>query len=193
MNNKALHVLVMVMLACAIVLATALALAQDQPAKPAEAKKVAYVGSKACKICHATEKKGKMWEIWLDSKHAKALAALDSAKGENKDPKCLKCHTTGCGEGGYGAEGMEALAVPEGLGAVGCEACHGPGSAYKTSLVMKDRQAAIAAGLVIPTEATCKRCHNEQSPTFKGFNFDSSWAKIAHHIPKAADTTGAGK
>jgi cytochrome c2 len=194
MNNKAMRMLLTVVLAGVVALATALALAEDQPAaKPAEAKKPAYVGSKACKICHATEKKGKVWEIWLDSKHAKALASLDSAKGENKDPKCLKCHTTGYGAGGYGAEGMEALAMAEGLGAVGCEACHGPGSAYKSLSVMKDKPAAIAAGLVIPTEATCKGCHNEESPTFKGFNFDSSWAKIAHHIPKAPDTTGAGK
>jgi cytochrome c2 len=193
MNKKGMHVLLTVVLAGVVVLATALALAEDQPAKPAEAKKSAYVGSKACKVCHTGEKKGRMWEIWLDSKHAKSLAALDSAKGENKDPKCLKCHTTGYGEGGYGAEGMEALAVAEGLAAVGCEACHGPGSAYKSLAVMKDRQAAIAAGLVIPTEATCTRCHNAESPTFKGFNFDSSWAKIAHHIPKPADTTGAGK
>ena len=156
--------------------------------KPAEAKKPTYVGSKACKVCHMGEKKGRMWEIWQESKHAKSLAALDSAKGENKDPKCLKCHTTG-----NGAAGMEALASAEGLGAVGCEACHGPGSAYKSLAVMKDRPAAVAAGLVIPKEVTCTGCHNAESPTFKGFKFDEYCARIAHHIPKAADTTGAGK
>ncbi|MCX6600932.1 MAG: multiheme c-type cytochrome, partial [bacterium] len=189
MNKRGMHVLLTVVLAGVVVLATALALAQDQPAKPAEAKKPTYVGSKACKICHSGDKKGRMWDIWQESKHAKSLAALDSAKGENKDPKCLKCHTTGHGAGGYGAEGMEALAVAEGLGAVGCEACHGPGSAYKSLQVMKNRESAIAAGLVIPKEATCTGCHNEQSPTFKGFKFDEYWAKIAHHIPKPADTS----
>jgi hypothetical protein len=193
MNRKTLRILLTVVLLAVFVLATALALAQDQPAQPVEAKKAAYVGSKACKICHATEKKGKMWEIWMDSKHAKSLAALDSAKGENKDPKCLKCHTTGYGAGGYGAESMEALASAEGLGSVGCEACHGPGSTYKSLAVMKNRESAIAAGLVIPTEATCTGCHNAESPTFKGFKFDEYWAKIAHHIPKPPDTTGAGK
>lgn len=193
MNYKGLRLLLTVVLTGIVVLATALALAEDQPAAPAEAKKPVYVGSKACKVCHMGEKKGKMWEIWMESKHAKSLAALDSAKGENKDPKCLKCHTTGYDAGGYGAEGMEALAVAEGLGAVGCEACHGPGSAYKPLAVMKNRQAAVAAGLVIPTEATCTRCHNAESPTFKGFKFDEYCARIAHHLPKAADTTGTGK
>jgi hypothetical protein len=176
-----------------VVLAGALVLAEDQPAPPPEAKKHAYVGSKACKFCHTGEKKGKMWEIWSESKHAQALAALDSAKGETKNPKCLKCHTTGYGAGGYDAEGMAVLATPEGLGAVGCEACHGPGSDYKSLSVMRDRQAAIAAGLVIPNETTCTGCHNEESPTFKGFNFDSSWAKIAHYLPKPTDSTGTGK
>ena len=193
MNKKGMRILLTVVLACVVALATALAPAQDQPAKPAEAKKPAYVGSKGCKVCHTGEKKGRMWEIWTESKHAKSMAALASTKGEDKDPKCLKCHTTGHGAGGYGSESMEALAVAEGLGAVGCEACHGPGSTYKSLAVMKNREAAIAAGLVIPTEATCTRCHNEESPTFKDFKFDEYWARIAHHIPKAADTTGAGK
>jgi hypothetical protein len=28
------------------------------------------------------------------------------------------------------------------------------------------------------------KCHNEESPTFAGFNFDESWAKIAHPVPE---------
>jgi hypothetical protein len=191
MNKQSFRVLFAVMLAVVIVLGTALALAEDQPAKPAEAKKPTYVGSKGCKACHMGEKKGKMWEIWSESKHAKSMAALDSAKGETKNPLCLKCHTTGYGAGGCGAEGMEALAVAEGLASVGCEACHGPGSEYKPMQVMKDKQAAIAAGLWIPNEQVCVKCHNAESPTFKGFKYDEYVAKIAHHLPpKAADTTG---
>lgn len=193
MNKQGLRILFAVLMTAVVVLGTAFALAEDQPAKPAEAKKHSYVGSKACKVCHMGEKKGKMWEIWMESKHAKSMAALDSAKGETKNPMCLKCHTTGCGVGGYGAEGMEALAVAEGLGSVGCEACHGPGSDYKAMTVMKDKNAAIAAGLIVPGEKVCVTCHNVESPTFKGFKFDEYVAKIAHHIPKPADTTGAGK
>jgi hypothetical protein len=178
-------------LAAMMVLGTALALAEEPPAAAPAVKKPTYVGSKACKACHMGEKKGRMWEIWQESKHAKSFAALDSAKGQTQDPKCLKCHTTGYGAGGYGTAGMEALSVPEGLCSVGCEACHGPGSEYKSSVVMKDRAAAIKAGLMIPDEKVCVTCHNAESPTFKGFKYDEYVAKVAHKLPpKAPDTTG---
>ena len=53
---------------------------------------------------------------------------------------------------------------------------------YKMS-VMKAPEKAAAAGLVQPTAETCKGCHNEESPTFKGFDYDEYWAKIAHPKP----------
>ena len=40
-----------------------------------------------------------------------------------------------------------------------CEGCHGNGGDYWTASVMRDRAKATAAGLVIPTLASCKRCH----------------------------------
>jgi hypothetical protein len=52
--------------------------------------------------------------------------------------------------------------------------------------IMKDRAKAVAAGLVIPDEGTCLTCHNDKSPTFKGFDFASAMAKIAHPNPKTA-------
>jgi hypothetical protein len=51
---------------------------------------------------------------------------------------------------------------------------------------MKDRQAAIKAGLVIPDEKTCVKCHNSESPLFKSFVYKDMWAKIAHPVPKEA-------
>mgnify|MGYP001819881094 FL=1 len=47
---------------------------------------------------------------------------------------------------------------------VGCEACHGPGSDYKSMKTMKDREASIAAGLVVPNEETCNSCHAGAAP-----------------------------
>lgn len=44
-----------------------------------------------------------------------------------------------------------------------CEACHGPGSEYRTMAVMKDPERARAAGLVIPTADFCGRCHRTWS------------------------------
>ena len=33
-------------------------------------------------------------------------------------------------------------------------------------------------------EKACARCHNEESPTFKGFEFEERWAEIAHPVPE---------
>lgn len=40
-----------------------------------------------------------------------------------------------------------------------CEACHGPGSEYKTLAIMKDPKKARAAGMVIPARSFCAKCH----------------------------------
>jgi hypothetical protein len=49
--------------------------------------------------------------------------------------------------------------------------------------VMKKKAEAIAAGLVEPTKAVCEKCHNKQSPTFKGFNFEEAVKKVHAHKP----------
>ncbi len=139
-----------------------------------------YVGVKMCGMCHKGEKKGSQLEIWQKSEHAKAFEVLKSAAAEkikkdaSKAADCLECH----------AITADAKLTPDG---VQCELCHGAGSAYKS--VMKDKAKAIAAGLVdfkdnAAIEKTCKKCHNEKSPTFKGFKFEQMWAKIKHPIPK---------
>jgi DnaJ-class molecular chaperone len=121
-----------------------------------------YVGADKCKLCHKIE-----YTSWAATKHAKAF---DSLKPEDRAKKeCVECHVTG------GKTEMPG---------VQCEACHGPGSQYKTISIMKDKQKAIAAGLVIPTEKNCVQCHNKKSPTFKGFNFAEMAPKV-HDKKKA--------
>jgi hypothetical protein len=71
---------------------------------------------------------------------------------------------------------------------VTCEACHGAASGYKTiHSKPENKDKAIAAGL-LPGDATsdklCVTCHNEKSPTFKGFKLEEYWKKIAHQLPK---------
>ena len=48
---------------------------------------------------------------------------------------------------------------------------------------MKDQKASMAKGLILPDEATCKKCHNAESPHFKGFNYKEYVAKISHDDP----------
>ena len=40
-----------------------------------------------------------------------------------------------------------------------CEGCHGPGSEYKKSSIMKDEALSKKAGLVMPGKDFCTRCH----------------------------------
>jgi nitrate/TMAO reductase-like tetraheme cytochrome c subunit len=153
-----------------------------------------YVGAKKCKTCHNSDKGGAQFKIWSESPHAKAFDALksDAAKEKAKAAKvegdptksevCLGCHSTA----GTKKNVEKDYDVTEG---VGCEACHGPGSDYKKMSTMKVRKEAVAAGLLIPDEKTCKNCHKADTPGHKMTftTFDKEFAKIAHPIPKEAD------
>lgn len=156
--------------------------------------KFKFVGSNACKACHLTPKSGAAFTIWQKSTHAKAFAtlatpaALEIAKKKGiadpqKDAGCLKCHDTAAGA----AAAQLAATFKAGEG-VGCEACHGAGSAYKTMKVMKDVDAGTikgeTVGLTKGDEKLCLTCHNSESPTFKGFNYAEYSKKIAHPTPK---------
>ena len=39
-----------------------------------------YISAGKCKICHKSEKQGKQFPIWEESKHSKSFAALKSEK-----------------------------------------------------------------------------------------------------------------
>jgi hypothetical protein len=135
---------------------------QANPPEPA------YVGAKKCKVCHVV-----VFNSWSRTAHAQALEALRE-EGAGK-PGCLECHTTGFGKGGYGAD----KTIVD-LGAVQCEACHGPGSLYSFSSVMLDREFSRKAGLGVPDSVTCAGCHNTKSPTFKGFSFEAGLRAGTH-------------
>ncbi len=134
-----------------------------------------YIGAAKCKMCHNKADKGEQYNKWLASPHAKAMASL---KGdEAKNPKCLKCHSTAAGVD----QGLVmSITVAEG---VSCESCHGPGSLYKVATVMKDQKLALSKGMTMPEEKVCKKCHNEESPHYKGFNYKEYVAKTSHDDP----------
>jgi len=149
-----------------------------------------YVGVKTCGICHKKDESGNQLAKWQASPHAKAFetlgtpAAKEAAKklgidDPQKSGKCLRCHSTA-----YNfteAVATEKIKVEDG---VVCESCHGPGKKYMAKSVMEDRAKAIENGLVHPATQSCKLCHNEQSPTFKGFDEKTYVEKIAHPDPK---------
>ncbi|MFC2114347.1 multiheme c-type cytochrome [Bacteroidota bacterium] len=134
-----------------------------------------YIGAAKCKMCHNKTTTGQQYKKWSEGPHANAMSSLKEA--EKKNPKCLKCHSTAAS---VDKSLVGTMTVEEG---VTCEACHGPGSAYKSASVMRDRKAAVAKGMIIPDEKLCKKCHNSESPTFKGFDYAKYLAKIAHLNP----------
>jgi len=153
-----------------------------------------YVGAKNCKMCHSSKKSGEAFKIWEASAHAKAYLTLASEESKaiakkmgiddpQKSDKCLSCHITGHGQAATKFE--KTFVLEEG---VSCEACHGAGSAYNPMKIMKQIKAGEVKGadfgLIKPTEVNCKACHNEKSPTFKGFDFKGYSALIAHPTPK---------
>jgi hypothetical protein len=145
-------------------------------------------------MCHSSKKSGAAYKIWAESTHAKAYETLASEESKKiatergiddaqKAAECLSCHITGHGvaanllEKGYSMED-----------GVTCEACHGPGSEYNPMKIMKQITAGelngADYGLMDPDNENCISCHNEKSPTYKGFDYEEYVAKIAHPTPK---------
>ncbi len=155
-----------------------------------------YVGVDKCTgACHKGESKGNQLEIWKASKHAQAFKSLQTAEADAiakekgfstpaaETPECVKCHVLG--KDISASELEDTFDKTEG---VQCESCHGPGSEYKKLSIMKDKEKAIANGMVVHSEgeAFCTTCHNSESPTFKGFDYAEMWEKIKHPTPAGA-------
>ncbi len=132
-----------------------------------------FVGSAKCKDCHP-----EAFAIWERSKHGHAWRTLVDAE-RNPDrygwpvtayPDCVGCHTVGYRQQtGF----VDAATTPE-LTDVGCEECHGAGSAH-VKAPMKNRLGPVGNGIAA---TTCTRCHDfEQSPDF---DYGTRWRTIEH-------------
>ena len=155
--------------------------------------KYKYIGIERCaNLCHKGEKKGSQLETWEKSTHSKSFVTLATpfakellkkhgvTEGDpQKSEICLQCHSTGYGldESNFDA----AFKIEEG---VTCEACHGPGSVYRSLSIMKDKEKFLASGGSIPTEKECLICHNNKGHEVYAFNFEERFKKIAHPIPE---------
>lgn len=131
-------------------------------ALPAALADPSYIGAAKCKLCHKTE-----YASWETQKHAQAFEMLEEA--DRAKAECLTCHATG------GSAEMPG---------VQCESCHGPGSDYKSLKVMKDPEAALAAGLIMPDAATCEGCHTGAPHDQKPFDYESAKAAGTHETKK---------
>jgi hypothetical protein len=73
---------------------------------------------------------------------------LGSTHAKVGDAKCRMCHKL---------QHDSWSASPHAAKGLDCEGCHGGGAAFVK--VMRDRTAALAAGLMLPKKEFCKKCH----------------------------------
>ncbi len=130
-----------------------------------------YAGSAACAACHAAA-----FAKWQDSGHGHAFASLEARRSE-ADPSCLACHTVGFGtSSGYRREFVQTK-----LTDVGCESCHGPGSAHVAQRQSHEK----ALFKFRPLGASdCVACHHGEFS--RPFNWDEFWPPIKHGPEVAA-------
>ncbi|OHE16458.1 MAG: hypothetical protein A2X96_05015 [Syntrophobacterales bacterium GWC2_56_13] len=134
-----------------------------------------FVGPGKCKTCHE-----KQYASWKKTRMAnsfnmlrpgvkgqeKQMVGLNPDKDYTQDETCLPCHTTGYGLVG----GFVSIEKTPDMAGVSCEACHGHGGTYVSSVMSLNEPKfqtsdARKAGLVYPpTENVCRVCHNARSP-----------------------------
>lgn len=129
-----------------------------QAASPADR----FAWAESCKSCHAD-----IYESWSKTKHANTINRLSP---EERGQDCVVCHTTG----GTGKIERDGKFVNQN---VQCEACHGAAAAHVAD-------SSNRAGLTkTPPAKVCEGCHNQKSPSFKGFVYQGM-VRLSHAVPK---------
>ncbi|MEZ5066048.1 MAG: cytochrome c family protein [bacterium] len=158
-----------------------------------------YVGVDGCRDCHKKKSKGAQYQAWTQDPHAQAWVTLGTPEaaavaeranvtGDPREaPQCLECHVTGAGEP------ADLTGKIDAKNGVGCESCHGAGEKYANRKAMEaifhGDLDPFRVGLTFPSEDVCLRCHNDRSPTFAGFDYDTAAEKIAHPQPESLEAT----
>ncbi len=147
-----------------------------------------FVGSEFCADCHtiATAR-------WKETPHSHALGSLVDPKERSEtprhfDPECISCHVTGWEPQRHipyvsGYVGLDESPL---LHDVGCESCHGPGSAHvaaengeeqvnEAELIQRQKQMRLP---LAKAESRCIMCHDlDNSPDF---DFNEYWKDVVH-------------
>ncbi len=135
---------------------------------PGTAEKQGVVGTAVCVACHVEAQ-----EVWKTTKHPNAYAALQ-AVGKEHHLDCVSCHVTGWQQ----PQGVCRIDQTEARREVGCEACHGPGSAHAANPLKTNISKSADA-------KTCTGCHDrENSPQFDLEAYLSKIIAPGHGLPR---------
>lgn len=128
-----------------------------------------YVGSRPCASCHTA---AYVW--WKASPHGRAYATLEQ-RSKEYHLACVGCHVTG-----YEKPGGSTVASVEHLKNVGCESCHGPGSAH-----VNDPRPPHRHIHRVVAEEVCRQCHNpEHSDRFEYAAYREKLIAKGHGAPR---------
>jgi hypothetical protein len=131
-----------------------------------------YAGAKRCGVCHQNQ-----YDRWQKTRHAKAFYSLKKVK-EDKNPECLKCHTTGFRQD----NGFWDYKTTPDFANVGCEECHKlriPHVTLATITPVDNEFMKISSTLgKVDSSTVCTKCHTKDKDP--EFNFDEDKRKIAH-------------
>jgi hypothetical protein len=151
-----------------------------------------FVGSDACLECHDGD-----YAIWKKTSHGHALDSL-THPGERSevprhfDPECISCHVVGWNPQKYlpYVSGYLSLEQTPHLHHVGCESCHGPGSAHVAAEKGEGNPTQenidwYREEVRLPlaeAEKKCMECHDyDNSPDFHAVGaFERYWKKVEH-------------
>ncbi|MBK8590683.1 MAG: cytochrome c family protein [Sandaracinaceae bacterium] len=143
----------------------------DWAPEPVAAGEPHYLGSAACESCHSAA-----YTWWRGHPHGRAYSTLE-VRHKQFNLSCVGCHVTGYLQPG----GSTVTQLGDGaLINVGCENCHGPGSAHVAS-----------GGSVAPARrdvpaSVCTGCHNpEHSDRFLYDAFRRTLLVPGHGLPAA--------
>jgi len=189
----------------AIILVMAIAAIGFSGLVTAEEDKGKYVGVEKCKNCHEAEYKGNQYAKWKEMAHSKAWETLASEEAKKINPnaqsddKCIKCHVTA-----FGVPDSKKDDKFDRTMGVQCESCHGPGEKHVKARLKAAAEAdtggdlfgmeegepekqEVPEGEIVkePGKDVCISCHNDESPTFKEFNFEEAKKQIAHPDPRS--------
>ena len=129
-------------------------------------------GSRACRRATRTHQKS------MNTRNTHWPGRRSRSDGQQMDPQCQTCHTTGYGLPG----GFQSISQGQARTAVGCESCHGPSQGHVEQARVRTPFAA---------RDQCVVCHDqENSPRF---SFEEFWNKIRHGKASAAPVDPASE